>query len=212
MSLPFHERPETAAPCADRARAMQDLVPVLETERLVLRAPVLEDFPRFAEIVLSPQGKTWGNPQSRQEAWYGFLQLSATWYLRGTGAWVLTLRETGAVLGFSQISPEPDDEEHELGWILAAEHQGQGFATEAARAIRDHALGAMELPSLVSYIYASNARSRAVADRLGAVQDTPADWPHTDTLVFRHHPKAPDSSQDSSPDSSTDSPQKDPVT
>lgn len=186
----FHETPATG-PCAARAAQMQALVPVLETQRLVLRAPVIEDFQRFAQIVTGPQGKTWGAPQDHDAAWYGFLQLTGTWYLRGQGAWVITLRETGETLGFSQISPEPGDDEHELGWLLAAEHQGQGYATEAARAIRDHAVTRMQLPSLVSYIYASNARSVAVAQRLGARPDQPEGWPHADTLVYRHHPKAP---------------------
>lgn len=192
--LPFHERPEAAAPCVARARAMQALVPEIETERLILRAPRIEDFQRFAEIVLSPQGKTWGPPKDRSEAWYGFLQLTATWYLRGTGAWMLTLRETGEMIGLSQISPEPGDDEHELGWLLAAEHEGQGYATEAAAAIRDHAFGEMRLPGLVSYIYAQNAKSHAVAARLGAFEDPPAGWPHPDTCVLRH-PRPADADQ-----------------
>jgi RimJ/RimL family protein N-acetyltransferase len=183
----FHERAATG-PSADRAAAMQALVPMIETERLVLRAPRIEDFQAFAQILASPQGKTYGNPTSRDEAWFGFMQLTATWYLRGHGAWVITLRETGAVIGISQISPEPGDEEYELGWLLDAAHEGQGYATEAAAAIRDFAVTGMQLPSLVSYIYRSNSKSQAVAQRLGAVQDTHADWPHKDTLIYRHHP------------------------
>ncbi|MEL7116426.1 MAG: GNAT family N-acetyltransferase, partial [Pseudomonadota bacterium] len=75
-------------------------------------------------------------------------------------------------------------------YLLDAAHQGKGYATEAAAAVRDHAIGPMALPSLLSFVYAPNTRSIAVADRLGAYQDPPPDWPHPDTLVFRHHPKA----------------------
>jgi RimJ/RimL family protein N-acetyltransferase len=185
--IAFHET-ASAGPCAARADAMRALIPQLETQRLILRAPRIEDFQRFAEIMLSPQGKGWGAPEDRSSAWLGFMQLTATWVLRGQGAWIITLRETGEMIGVSQISPEPGDEEHELGWILAAAHEGQGYAAEAAAAIRDHATAEMQLPSLVSYIDKTNARSRALAERLGAWQDTPADWPHSDTLIYRHFP------------------------
>lgn len=181
----FHEMPATG-PSADRAAAMQALVPVIETDRLTLRGPGIEDFQSFARIVLSPQGKSYGDPKSREEAWSSFMQLTATWYLRGHGAWMLTLRTTGEMVGVCQISPEPGDREYELGWVLAAEHVGQGYATEAAAAIRDHALVEMKLPTLISYIYHTNTRSQAVAERLGARLDPPPDWPFPDTLVYRH--------------------------
>lgn len=185
----FHEIP-AIGPCAERAAAMQALVPVIETERLVLRAPTLDDFQPLAEILTGPQGAGWGLTSDREGAWHCFLQVTATWYLRGSGAWILVRKDTGQVIGVSQISPEPGDYEHEIGWILAAEAEGQGFAAEAAAAVRDHGIKEMRLPSLVSYIAADNARSVALAQRLGAVQDPPPGWPHADTLVYRHHPKA----------------------
>ncbi|MEY4982233.1 MAG: hypothetical protein RIR62_499, partial [Pseudomonadota bacterium] len=83
--------------------------------------------------------------------------------------------------------------EREIGWSVwnpAAE--GKGFAFEAAGAARDFAYRALGWTTAVSYVAAGNARSRALALRLGAVVD--ADAPsigEPPCLVFRH--PAPDS-------------------
>ncbi|MEM1388206.1 MAG: GNAT family N-acetyltransferase [Pseudomonadota bacterium] len=184
----FHETPDTSR-ASDRAAAMQALVPVIETERLLLRAPGIEDFARFADIMASPQGKNWGDPKDRRETWSLFVQITATWYLRGHGAWAICLREAPArLIGIVQIGAEPGDDAPELGWLLDAAAEGNGYATEAARAVRDHARDAMQMVDLVSYVDAENTRSRAVAERLDAHLFEPHDWAHHDTVCYRHLP------------------------
>jgi RimJ/RimL family protein N-acetyltransferase len=73
-------------------------------------------------------------------------------------------------------------------------HEGQGYATEAARALRDWAFDEAGLPTLVSYMDRENHASAAVARRLGAVPDPEAarqPGPENDgDLVFRHRPEA----------------------
>jgi RimJ/RimL family protein N-acetyltransferase len=80
------------------------------------------------------------------------------------------------------------DPEPEMGWALYDGFEGQGYATEAATAARDWAKG--RLASLVSYTHGSNARSVAVAERLGAVHDpdapTPTDIDPATFRVYRH--------------------------
>jgi RimJ/RimL family protein N-acetyltransferase len=56
----------------------------------------------------------------------------------------------------------------ELGWALAREHWGQGYATEAALAVREWARGERGFGRLVSLIEPANARSQRLAERLGA--------------------------------------------
>jgi len=180
----FFETPCTG-PCADRAKAMQNLIPVIETDRLILRAPVIEDFQDFAALLMGPQGKTYGDPKTREEAWQIFLQVTGTWYLRGHGTWVITSKN-GETLGLVQLGAEPGDEAPELGYILTEAAQGHGYATEAARAVRDHAMGAMHLDPVYSYVASNNAASQAVIRRLGGVDDTPEGWPHKNTIRFRH--------------------------
>lgn len=64
------------------------------------------------------------------------------------------------------------------------------YMTEAARAVRNHAYGALGLITLVSYFDRENTRSIAVADRLGCTRDPQAAIPDIpgwkDALVYRH--------------------------
>jgi len=78
----------------------------------------------------------------------------------------------------------------ELGWALMRAHWGQGYATEAAAAIRDWAYERRSIDQLVSLISPDNARSQRVAERLGAIpRETvlPADSKRK-AVVWRHPP------------------------
>jgi len=186
----FHESPSTG-PAATLAARIQAVVPVLETGRLTLRAPRIEDFSTFADMIKGPRGRYYGTSDCRKDAWRDFMQITGTWFLRGHGAWTVTKRETGEVLGFVHIGAEPGDMEPELGYVISADAEGRGIAFEAAQAVRDHALGALALPSLVSYVHPPNTRSAALAQRLGGTRDAVAEdaLPEDDkALVFRHAP------------------------
>jgi len=62
--------------------------------------------------------------------------------------------------------------ETELGWTLAQEHWGHGYATEAARALREWAYRERGVQRLISLISPRNVRSIGVADKLGAEPET----------------------------------------
>ncbi|TMV69267.1 GNAT family N-acetyltransferase, partial [Thioclava sp. BHET1] len=76
----------------------------------------------------------------------------------------------------------------EMGWSLwSAEGEGRGYAREAARAVIAHAFGPLGWDTAVSYIAPDNARSIALAERLGAIRDDSAAHPgDTPCLVYRH--------------------------
>lgn len=182
---------KVTGPSAALAQQMQALVPVLETERLILRATLLEDFDAFWEMLQSPGGQFFGDAESFEDAWAEFLHLTGMWLLRGHGGWAVTLRETGDVVGFVQVGAEPGDMEPELGWIVGEAVRGKGIAQEAALAARDYAFGAGGFTSLVSYVDSENTHSQALADRLGAVRDPEAEaaLPEDDKcLAYRHRP------------------------
>ena len=76
----------------------------------------------------------------------------------------------------------------ELGWALIRAHWGNGYATEAAAAIRDWAHESRSIDPLVSLISSDNVRSQRVAERLGAIPTetvTPVDS-RRNTVVWRH--------------------------
>jgi RimJ/RimL family protein N-acetyltransferase len=95
------------------------------------------------------------------------------WDAWGIGMFVVERREDVRVLGragFLRWDPETWEiggSETELGWGLARTHWGHGYATEAALALRDWALGERNLARLISLIQPENLRSIRVAEKLG---------------------------------------------
>lgn len=182
-----HEQSPTGA-AAEMAARFAALVPILQTERLTLRAPIAADFPHYAEIACSPRGEGVGGPMSRDEAWGDFIQLCSGWMLHGHGGWTVELSDNGEVAGFVLLGLEPGDQHPELGYMLRASFEGRGIASEACRAVRDYGFGPLEMPVLVSYIFEGNTRSIALAKRLGAVQVGTVTYEDDDlpSLVYQH--------------------------
>ncbi len=144
-------------------------IPVIETERLVLRGPRPEDFDAFAAFGASERAQFVGGPLTRGLAWRGFCHLTGHWLHRGFSMFILERKGDGAAIGmagpwFPEGWPEP-----EIGWsIWDAEAEGRGLAFEAAEAARAHAYGALGWTTAISLIVAGNTRSQALAARLGA--------------------------------------------
>ena len=165
---------------------MISTIPTLDTERLTLRAPVYADFPAYAALWQSERAIHMGGPHDIFAAWGLFCHDIALWQLFGHGALMLDRRDTGECVGQVGINHGPLFPEPELGWLLYAGHEGQGYAFEAAQALRHWALATRQLPTLVSYVDPLNRRSIAVAERMGAVRDAQAPRPDPEDLVFRH--------------------------
>jgi RimJ/RimL family protein N-acetyltransferase len=106
-------------------------------------------------------------PQDRVTAWRGMAMIAGHWTLRGFGMFVLQEKTTGAFLG--RVGPWMPEGwvGFELGWGLVRSAWGRGYALEAARAAGSWALQNVDTPELVSLIHADNARSQALARRLG---------------------------------------------
>jgi ribosomal-protein-alanine N-acetyltransferase len=66
----------------------------------------------------------------------------------------------------------------EVGWRLAREHWGRGYATEAARAAVEFGFNELELPEIVAMTALKNAPSRRVMERLGMTTDPADDFDH----------------------------------
>lgn len=191
MTLPAHEIP-IPGPADQLSARIRDLVPEIETERLRLRAPTLADVDAYAEIACGPRGRGIGGPMSRDDAFRDFAMMVAGWTLRGHGLWTIEPKAGGEPLGFALIGFEPGDREPELGFMLREPAEGRGYAFEAASAARAFGFGRLGLPSMVSWIEEGNARSRALAERLGAALDEFPDVDAAGEVVYRHpHAAAP---------------------
>jgi len=186
-------RPWEAAPQGAMAALVDRMaasVPVINTERLRLRAPRIGDFPIYARFLIDNGDVADASDADREEAWLDFCQLVACWPLRGYGPWTVEPRTGGAPIAAIVLNHEYGDPEIELGWAVAPSAEGKGIATEAARAARAHVFAMMGLATLVSYIDPVNTRSVAVATRLGATRDPRAEAAlGDDCLVYRHQPE-----------------------
>lgn len=163
--------------------------PVLATERLTLRAPGPQDWPAFAAFMTSPRS-AFIRPAEIDEGkiWRAFGHVIGHWVLRGFGNFVFTAKGSDAALGMAGPWFLAGWPEREIGWTLwSAEAEGKGYAREAAAAARDHAFRDLGWDTAVSYIDPGNARSIALAERLGACRDDAARHPGDEPcLVYRH--------------------------
>jgi RimJ/RimL family protein N-acetyltransferase len=119
-------------------------IPVLDTERLILRGHTRDDFPAYADMWMDPEVTryitTGGVPRPRDEAWKSFLAVSGQWALLNFGTWLIQDRRTGQFLGevgWIERNREPRTAYAgmpELGYALVNGAAGQGLATEAVKA------------------------------------------------------------------------------
>jgi RimJ/RimL family protein N-acetyltransferase len=152
----------------------------LHTERLRLRLPTPGDAEAAGELLGDPEVMRYlgGEPVPR-DAWPAAVQKWIDrWAVNDIGTFVVERRADGRFLGRVGIivwdtrgwtqSTRADAGEFaqpELGWAFARAVWGNGYATEAARAVRD----AVSYASLISVIHPDNLASQHVAERLGAV-------------------------------------------
>lgn len=163
-------------------------IPTLMTDRLILRAPQAGDFgPVAAFFADADRSRGFGGPQTRTEAWRWFASLIGHWALRGFGFWMVETREGGETVGMVGLWEPEGWPEPELGWVMFANGEGRGYAHEAALAARDHAYRHMGFVTLSSNILPGNARSVALAERLGAVKEGEyCNVTHGTEMVYRH--------------------------
>lgn len=166
--------------------------PVLETARLRLRPHKLEDFEDVAAMFETPHSRFVGGPCDRKKTWRGFAADVGQWPLLGFGAWAIEIRDNNQFIGQLGLNKPLHFPEREIGWILFEEFVGHGYALEAARRGHQFAFQTLGWQTAVSYIDPDNARSIALAERLGAKLDSGAPTPDGDpTLVYRHRPVLP---------------------
>lgn len=141
--------------------------PTLITERLTLRMPALADFDPIAAYHASDRSRHEGGPNGRVWAWRVWASDVALWHLKGYGPFAVDDRATGAFVGEVGIFHAEGYPEPELGWFVTPQAEGQGFATEAARAVLDWLRGAFAWPDVTSIIDPENHKSIALGLRLG---------------------------------------------
>ena len=164
--------------------------PELHTERLTLRMLKMSDFDAWHRFYMSDRARFIRSVEpDLANSWRVFAHIIGMWVLRGYGSFVICERGSDAPLG--SVGPWHPAEwpEQEIGWtVWRPDAEGRGLAHEAVLAARNYAFGQLGWKTAVSYIDPDNARSIALAERLGAVLDTSAETPGEHScLVYRHN-------------------------
>ncbi len=147
--------------------------PSLTTDRLILRPHALADFPACCTLWADPDVTRFigGRPATPDEVWSRLLRYAGHWSLLGYGYFVVTDRQTHAVIGecgladfHRDIAPAIGDTP-EAGWVLLPQYQGRGLASEALGAVL--AWADQTMPRTVCLIDPDNAASLKLAIRVG---------------------------------------------
>jgi RimJ/RimL family protein N-acetyltransferase len=153
-------------------------LPIITTERLILRPPAAADFENWAAFYADVEAMRFiGGAQDRAEAWRTLCVFAGSWTIRGFGMFSLIRRDTGEWIG--RVGPWLPEgwPGTEVGWGVARAHGGQGFAREAAIAAIDWAFAELGWTEVIHTIHPDNVRSIAVAEQLGAINDGPTKLP-----------------------------------
>jgi len=152
------------------------MAPVIEikTDRLNLRQWKKEDYPAFAKLNADPEVmKYYPDTLTQLESNDMAERFEALLEYNGWGFWVVEKLDEKNFMGFVGLN-EPAYELPvtpcvEIGWKLAKEYWGHGYASEAAKACLAIAFGKLDLPEVYSFTSVLNKKSQAVMERLGMV-------------------------------------------
>lgn len=178
---------------------------MIETARLLLRKPEPADGVAALDLYGDPVATEFlggVHPRVAADPGYVIRAWLKRWEDNDCGPFSVIRRIDGRWLGRVQIlvwdsviwkhttfADAGDDAQPELGWALAREHWGQGYATEAATAVREWAYEERGFERLISLIAPKNVRSARLAERLGCTRgDTVRLW-DTGTAVVWEHPR-----------------------
>lgn len=149
----------------------------LDTARLVLRVPRIEDFERYADMFAREELRPIGGPLVRGEAWRRFLQMPGAWVVQGFAMFSLVERASGRWVGLAGPWQPEGWPGTEVGYSLHPDAWGRGYATEACAAAMDYAFEVLGWDEVVHSIARDNPGSQAVARRLGSRNRGPVTLP-----------------------------------
>jgi RimJ/RimL family protein N-acetyltransferase len=160
----------------------------LETERLKLRMWRESDLDDYAALTADPlvmrylqPGKP---PFTRADAWRSIAFFMGHWQMRGYGHWAVEEKTSGRMIGrIGFLNPEgwPG---FEIGWTLARDSWGKGYATEGGRRALDYAFKDLDQPHVISLIHPDNTPSIKVAKRLGETLEGKTRLFEWDVLIY----------------------------
>lgn len=150
----------------------------IETARLVLRPPRMEDFEGWAGLLADAEAVRYmGGVQPRAMAWRSFIGMVGAWHLQGFSMFSIVEKQSGRWVGRAGPWFPVDWPGPEVGWALLRDCWGRGYAAEAATAAIDWAFDTLDWDEVVHSIDPGNQPSRRLAARLGSTLRGPCRLP-----------------------------------
>jgi RimJ/RimL family protein N-acetyltransferase len=161
---------------------------VLETDRLRLRPFLHDDWRALHEHFSDEECTRYTFRRALTEAatWRAMASMAGHWLLRGYGPYAVEEKATGSVLGTVGLWYPLEWPEPEIKWALARRHWGQGYASEAVRAVQGMAHECLPQLRLISLIDSRNEASIRLALAVGATLEREIEFAGRPFCVFRH--------------------------
>jgi ribosomal-protein-alanine N-acetyltransferase len=154
---------------------VSDALPVLETERLVLRPYTLADAPRVQQMCGDPAiaattlAIPHPYPDGAAEQW---ISTHADSFRQGEEVTLaIALKPDGPVIGSMALMVNKNHQRGELGYMIAKEHWNRGYCTEAARALLSFGFSALGLNRIQAMHFPRNPASGQVMQNLGMTRE-----------------------------------------
>lgn len=167
----------------------------LDSARLLMRQWRDDDLPAFAAMCADPQVmRYFPEPLSRLESAAMIGRMRGHFAELGFGLWALERKDNGAFIGFTGLGVVGFDAHFtpavEIGWRLAREHWGLGYASEAAWTALRAGFDRLQLDEIVAFTTEANMPSQKVMQAIGMHYDPQADFAHPKVAAddpLRHH-------------------------
>ncbi len=158
----------------------------IKTKRLILRPWQESDWEPFATLNADAKVMEYfPSPLSKENSDNLARQIQKKMEERGYGLWAVTIPEVADFIGFIGLNNEDNlsfpahfTPAIEIGWRLASQHWGKGYATEGAQAVLTYAFETLKLKEIVSFTATQNMRSRRIMEKIGMHHDSKEDFDH----------------------------------
>jgi RimJ/RimL family protein N-acetyltransferase len=143
---------------------------LLETDRLILRPPTLDDFDPWAEMMTDEETARFiGGVMGRSVTWRALMTMIGSWHALGFGMFSAIEKSSGRWIG--RLGPwQPAGwPGTEIGWAIVRDCWGKGYATEGAIAATDWAFDNLGWTEVIHSIAPDNIASQHVARKLGSI-------------------------------------------
>lgn len=154
------------------------MVPIIETDRLFMRAPGAADFPVYERFYSDKDAsRNYGGPLDPGQAWRVLATDIGHWTLRGYGRWALALKKTGKMIGSCGLWWPHEYPRTELTWWIMPNGRRQGFAKEASLAAIKFGYDTLGWDLVETHMNDDNLAARNLAVSLGGTVITREKFP-----------------------------------